>query len=45
MAILAVKFRILQADLFLDLDRTEEAKNVLKSIDTRMIAASLTPSS
>jgi tetratricopeptide (TPR) repeat protein len=40
-AILAVKFRILQADLLLDLDRTDEAKNVLKSTDTRIIAASL----
>jgi DNA-binding NtrC family response regulator len=40
--ILAVKFRILHADLLLDLDRTEEAKNVIKRIDTTRIAASLT---
>lgn len=41
-AILAVKFRFLQADLLLDLGRTEDAKNVIKNIDTKAIAASLT---
>jgi DNA-binding NtrC family response regulator len=40
--ILSVKFRILLADLLLDLDRTEEAKGVIQKIDTPKIAASLT---
>jgi DNA-binding NtrC family response regulator len=40
--VLAVKFRVLQADILLDLDRTDDAKSVIKKIDTPKIAASLT---
>lgn len=40
-AILVVKFRVLQADLLLDLDRTDEARNIIRKIDTTKIAASL----